>query len=120
MLRVTGIVLFAALGLALAGLTLAAALQRGLLEAGAELWPSLWFRATLLDVYAGLAVSYAWIAWKENTPLRRLAWLLAVIGTGNIGVSAYVAWQFSRLRPGEGVAQLLTRRARRAGESPAC
>lgn len=110
-MRIIGASVFSLLALFLLGTTVAAGLQQGMFDAGARLWPSLWFRATLLDVYVGLAVAYGWIAWKENTLLRRLCWLLVVIGTGNIGVAAYVAWQFWRLQPNEDVRVLLTRRA---------
>lgn len=110
-MRLVGTFVFSLLAVFLLATTVAAGLQQDMFAAGARLWPSLWFRATLLDVYVGLAVSFAWIAWKENTAARRVLWLAIVLGTGNIGVAAYAAWQFHRLRPGEGITVLLTRRA---------
>jgi Protein of unknown function (DUF1475) len=92
--------------------TAAAALERGVLVAGAELWKDAWFRATLADAYCGFLTFYAWVYYRERGGAARAAWLLAILGLGNIAMSAYVLLRLTRLPPGAGVEQLLLRETR--------
>ena len=40
-------------------ITVAASLDRSVLQAGSDLWPDLWFRATLMDAYFGFLTFFA-------------------------------------------------------------
>ena len=68
--------------LVMLAVTTIASLDRGVLEAGAELWPDPWFRATLADAYLGFLVIYLWIAYKEATWARRVLWLVLLMMLG--------------------------------------
>ena len=70
-------ILFAAILVAMLAVTIGASLQQGLFEAGAELWPNPWFKATLADAYFGFITVYAWIAYRERTWIGRAAWFAA-------------------------------------------
>jgi hypothetical protein len=70
-----------------------------------------WFVATLADAYFGFLWFWAWIAYKETSNLARAAWLVLVLGLGNIAMAAYMLLQLRRLPPGAGAEQLLLRRA---------
>ena len=70
-----------------------------------------WFVATLFDAYFGFLWFWAWIAYKETSPVARAAWLVLVLGLGNIAMAAYMLLQLRRLPPDATPAQLLLRRA---------
>lgn len=70
-----------------------------------------WFVATLADAYFGFLWFWAWIAYKETSSLARAAWLVAVLGLGNIAMAAYMLLQLRKLPAGAGADALLLRRA---------
>ncbi len=58
-----------------------------------------WGQALLADLYAGLALFGAWIAWRETgRPLQAAAWIAALLTLGNVVAGVYVllAWRGSR------------------------
>ncbi len=70
-----------------------------------------WFFATLADAYFGFLWFWAWIAYKETSNLARAAWLVLVLGLGNIAMAAYMLIQLRRLPAGADASHLLLRRA---------
>lgn len=70
-----------------------------------------WFVATLLDAYFGFLWFWAWIAYKETSNAARAAWLVLVLGLGNMAMAAYMLLQLRKLPAGAGPEQLLLRRA---------
>jgi hypothetical protein len=70
-----------------------------------------WFVATLADAYFGFLWFWAWIAYKETSNLARAAWLVLVLGLGNIAMAAYMLLELRRWPPGAGADALLLRRA---------
>lgn len=70
-----------------------------------------WFVATLADAYFGFLWFWAWIAYKETSNLARAAWLVGVLGLGNIAMAAYMLLQLRKLPAGAGAEALLLRRA---------
>lgn len=75
-----------------------------------------WGQAMLADVLLALAALGAWIAWREPTWPRRLAWLAAIALTGSFAVAIYIFWALRRLDPGAGLAQLVAGRHLSAGQ----
>ena len=59
-------VFFAVVLVSMLVLTTTASLDQGIVEAGAELWPDAWFRATLADAYFGFLTVFLWIAPKTG------------------------------------------------------
>ncbi len=104
-------VLFAGILAAMVWVTAAASAERGVFVAGAELWKDAWFRATLADAYCGFLTFYAWVFYRERRAPARIAWLVAILGLGNIAMSAYVLARLFRLPNGAGVERLLLREA---------
>jgi len=78
-------------------ITIAATLNRGMLDAGGELWPQLWFRATLMDAYFGFLTFFVWVAYKEASVIARVAWLIAIMLLGNFAMSGYLLWKLVRM-----------------------
>lgn len=70
-----------------------------------------WFFATLADAYFGFLWFWAWIAYKETSNLARAAWLVLVLGLGNLAMAAYMLIQLRKLPPGAAPEHLLLRRA---------
>ena len=70
-----------------------------------------WFIATTFDAYFGFLWFWAWIAYKETSNLARAAWLVLVLGLGNIAMAGYMLLQLRKLPAGAGAEQLLLRRA---------
>ena len=77
--------------------TTIASLDRGVFEAGADLWSDPWFRATLADAYFGFLAVYLWIAYKERSWGRRVLWFVLLMLLGNIAIAVYVLIQLFRL-----------------------
>lgn len=92
-------------------LTTTASLEQGIVEAGAELWPDAWFRATLADAYFGFLTVFVWIAYKERTATARLIWLALLLSLGTIAVAVYLLLQLRQLKPGDSVERILLRSA---------
>ena len=101
--------LFSSVLVGMLAVTTVASLDRGIFEAGAELWQEPWFRATLADAYFGFLAVYAWIAYREASWAGRIPWFVLVMGLGNIAIAVYVLIQLFRLPPGAGAKELLLR-----------
>ena len=83
--------------LCMAWITVAASLDRGVLEAGRRLWPDLWFRATLMDAYFGFLTFFVWLSYKEQGWVARGSWFVAIMLLGNFAMSVYVLRQLSKM-----------------------
>jgi hypothetical protein len=104
------VVFFVAVLAVMIGLTTAASLDRGIFVALDDLWPDLWFRATLADAYFAFLTVYLWVAWRERTFTARLLWLVAFICLGSIGIALYVLTRFLPGVRGVSISEALTRR----------
>jgi len=89
--------------------TVQASLDRGVMQALAELGPDPWFKVTLYDTYFAFFSIWLWMAWKEDRWLWRFFWLAAVMILGNFAIASYVLMQLFRLRPGQPVGAILKR-----------
>jgi uncharacterized membrane protein YczE len=69
-----------------------------------------WMRATLWDFYANVLVIYLWVCYKERTLAQRIIWLILLCCLGSIATAAYVFIQLFKLKPGEGLKELLSKR----------
>lgn len=68
-----------------------------------------WMRATLWDFYANILVIYVWVCYKESNPGFKLLWLALLFCLGSIASCGYVLIQLFRLKPGEGLKDLLAK-----------
>ena len=66
-----------------------------------------WMRATLWDFYANLFVIYLWVLYKERSIGIKLLWLVLLFCLGSIGTCIYMLIQLFKLKPGEGVQELI-------------
>lgn len=107
-------ILFTLILLAMLAVTRLASFDRGVFEAGSDLWSDPWFRATLADAYLGFLTVYFWIAYKERTWGRRILWFALIMTLGNIAIAIYLLIQLYRLPPSATVEDLLLRRADRS------
>lgn len=87
-----------------------ASFDRDVLTAAAEIWRDPWGRATLFDAYFSFLAVFVWIAWRERTWGRQLAWLLGLLVLGNIAIAVYFLLALRRLPPGESWEGLFRRR----------
>ncbi len=85
------------------------AIQALLAEPGFGTHP--WFIATLADAYFGFLWFWAWIAYKETSNLARGAWLVLILGLGNIAMAGYMLLQLRKLPAGAPAQALLLRSA---------
>ena len=69
-----------------------------------------WFVATLFDAYFGFLWFWLWVAYKERGWVPRLAWLVLILGLGNMAMAAYVLMQIWRLPKGARFEDLLLRK----------
>jgi hypothetical protein len=56
-----------------------------------------WFVATMFDAYFGFLTFFVWVAYKENSWLARIAWLVAILLLGNMAMAAYALTQLFRV-----------------------
>lgn len=66
-----------------------------------------WMRATLWDFYANALVLYLWICYKERSLGQRIVWLILTFLLGSIATAGYWLIQLFRLKPGEGLKELV-------------
>lgn len=55
-----------------------------------------WGVVTMVDLAVALVLGWAWIAWREASVARAVAWLALVTVTGSVGICAYLtgaAWR---------------------------
>lgn len=60
------------------------------LAEGGELVDLVWGRVTLVDIYAAFVVGWLWIALRERSPLRAVAWLPPVLILGSLALAVYL------------------------------
>jgi hypothetical protein len=59
-------------------------------EEGAALLELAWGRVTLIDIYLAFLLVWGWIAWRERSPARAVAWLGATVVLGSLALFGYV------------------------------
>ena len=87
--------------------TVSATLQQDIVSAGRQLWPDLWFRATLADAYCGFLFFWLWVAWRERSGARGALWFVLIMTLGNLAMAGYLLLQLRHWQPAAGVAGLL-------------
>lgn len=60
------------------------------LAEGGRLLAMPWGRATLLDVYVGLALFSGWVLWREANRATAAAWVVLILAGGNLVACCYV------------------------------
>ena len=103
-------VIFVLVLLSMLAVTTVASFDRGVFEAGADLWKDPWFKATLADAYFGFLAVYLWIAYKERTWGRRVLWFVLLMLLGNIAIAVYLLIQLFRLPANASMEDLLLRK----------
>ena len=93
------------------GLTTAASLDRGVFVALEDLWPDLWFRATLADAYLAFLAAYLWVARRERTMAARVLWFVLFMGLGSMGIALYILTRYLPGKPDAPVSGQATRQA---------
>jgi hypothetical protein len=112
--RLTLTLLFSAVLAAMLAVTGWASSRVALWNAGPSLKDP-WMIATLFDAYCGFLTFFAWVCWKETGAGARAVWFVLVMTLGNIAMAAYVLRELARLRPDDGMRELLVRRNPRSG-----
>lgn len=73
---------------------------------GSEILDLIWGRITLIDLYVGIALFGAFVAWRERSVGITIAWLVAFVVLGNLATALYVLAASLRVRS---VEELLSR-----------
>jgi hypothetical protein len=102
-------VLFGAIFLWMTVVTIRTSLAVSLWSAWDSYAANPWAVATLYDAYFGFIIFWLWVAYKEKSVWSRVAWLIAILGLGNIATSLYVLIQLFRLKPEQSAEALLRR-----------
>ncbi len=57
---------------------------------GSEILSLPWGKVSLIDIYVGLAIFAAWIAFREQSIRARFAWWLGLVVLGNFAAALYL------------------------------
>ncbi|MGF1614515.1 MAG: DUF1475 family protein [Gammaproteobacteria bacterium] len=109
---------FIAILIAMLWVTTTASLDRGVFLAVKELWPDPWFKATLFDAYFSFLTIYLWVAYRERHAWPRIVWFALFMGFGSMAAAVYILIQLFRLRRGDTVAALFSRRPASSSRAP--
>lgn len=105
--------------LALAGLAImTGAIAGGFLygdffSEGSAILAMAWGKVTMIDLYIGFLIFWAWIAYRENRPGKAALWLVLMLGLGSWAACLYLVLAFSS---SHGDPDVFFRGARRASE----
>ena len=102
--------LFALILLAMLFVTIAASIEQNLFESVGNMWPNWGFKATLADAYFGFITFFVWVADKELRLWRRMVWFALIMLLGNLAIPTYMLLELSKLKVGDTIETLLTRR----------
>ena len=102
--------LFALILLAMISVTITATIDQNIFEAVGNMWPNWWFKATLADAYFGFITFFVWVAYKELRLWRKTFWFALIMLLGNLAIPAYMLLELSKLKVGDTIETLLTRR----------
>jgi len=105
-------ILFSGILASMLYITTRATMQRGIFEALDDLWPDLWFRATLADAYFGFLVVFCWIAYRERSNAARAVWFVLLMLLGNIAIAVYFLIALAQ-QPGDDIGPLFERKLSR-------
>ena len=103
-------VLFALILLGMLAVIITASIDQSIFEAVGKMWPHWWFKATLADAYFGFLTFFVWVAYKERLLRRKLVWFASIMLLGNVATSVYMLLELSKLKAGDTLETLLTRR----------
>lgn len=62
----------------------------GFSEEASSIWALPWGKVTLIDLYAGLVLFGAWIAFRERRASLVVLWWLALVVLGNLAAGVYL------------------------------
>ncbi|MEM8959999.1 MAG: DUF1475 domain-containing protein [Acidobacteriota bacterium] len=105
------ILVYVLIFLAMLGITIRASLDRDVFTAAAEVWADPWGKALFADAYFAFFTVWLWMAYRERSWWSRLAWLVAVLTTGNFAIAVYALMALARHQPGDWATLVLGRRA---------
>ncbi len=57
---------------------------------GGEILDLAWGRVTLVDLYVGVAIFSAFVAWRERSVAATLAWIASFVILGNLATAIYL------------------------------
>ena len=101
---------FALILLGMLSVLTTASMDQNVFEAVSTMWPNWWFRATLADLYFGFITFFVWVAYKELRLWRKLVWFVSIMLLGNVATSVYMLLELFKLKEGDTLETLLTRR----------
>ena len=62
----------------------------GFTAEGGEIIDLVWGRVTLVDLYVGIALFAAFVAWRERSAVVTIVWIVLFIVLGNLATAVYV------------------------------
>ena len=110
MVRMTLILFFGGVLVAMLAVTSYASFDRSILNVGPPLTSDPWFHATLADAYFGFLTFYLWVAYKETGFWRKAVWFVLIMTLGNIAMSIYMLIQLAKWKPDDPLRHLLADR----------
>lgn len=103
-------ILFAAIFVWVTYIVISTSLESSLFKEWDFLGSIPWMRATLWDFYANILIITLWMFYKEKSIWLKIVWVILFVCLGAIATSAYVLIKLFKLKPGQGVKELVAER----------
>lgn len=106
LVTMTAIRSLALVGLGVMAVAIAMAMSTGsIFNEGSAIWALPWGKVTLIDLYVGLVFFGAWVAFRERSTIRTIAWWVSLVLLGNLAAAVYlVVASFGSTSPRELIA----------------
>ncbi|WP_372820680.1 DUF1475 family protein [Pedobacter sp.] len=103
-------IIFSALLVWVTYIVVSTSLESSLIEQWDFLGSIPWMRATLWDFYANIFIIALWMFYKEKSVLLKIVWVILFVCLGSIATCSYVLIKLFKLKPGEGINELVGNR----------
>ena len=96
------------LALSMLGVTIWASSKENLFQIFPRLLQQPWPLATIVDFYINLLLIVCWMAFRERSLVKILAWTVAFVALGSMATTLYIFLELRKLARGESAGRIFS------------